>query len=47
VAKATKIKKRKKTRKRRGGGTDVANGEKTEIKQRRAATSALTFMTFS
>jgi hypothetical protein len=37
----------KKNKKRRDGGTDVPNEKKTEIKQRRAATSALTFMTFS
>src|SRR5271165_2516511 len=36
-----------KTKKRRDVGTDVPNAKKTEIKPRRAATSALTFMTFS
>ena len=41
VAKATKNKRR------RHGGPDVPNATKTEIKQWRAATSALTFMTFS
>jgi hypothetical protein len=41
VAKATKNKKSKKPKKRRNGGTDVPNAK------RRAATSALTFMTFS
>jgi hypothetical protein len=47
VAKATKNKKSKKPRDVGDGGPDVPNATKTEIKQRRAATSALTFMTFS
>jgi hypothetical protein len=45
LVKATQNNKR--TKRRRGRGPDIPNATKTEIKQRRAATSALTFMTFS